>query len=136
MARTIRDQDANHVLALKGNQPQLHEAVVETFAVEQAEDLEGCHHDFHKTVNQNHGRIEGARPGVWAGFGVGMARAARRDPGILQVRWVAADGGYSTQTFVEGVQALGLHIVGRLRKDTVLRFRYTGPHARRPGRKR
>ena len=55
---------------------------------------------------------------------------------ILRVRWVAADGGYSTKTFVEGVRALGLHTVGRLRKDMVLRFRYTGPHARRPGRKR
>ena len=55
---------------------------------------------------------------------------------ILRARWVAADGGYSTQAFVEGVRKLGLHTVGRLRKDKVLRFRYTGPHARRPGRKR
>ena len=55
---------------------------------------------------------------------------------ILRVRWVAADGGYSTQTFVERVRGLGLHTVGRLRKDKVLRFRYTGPHARRLGRKR
>ena len=62
-----------------------------------------------------------------------LAAGARE---ILQVRWVAADGGYSTRTFVEGVRALGLHIVGRLRKDAVLRFRYTGPHARRPGRRR
>ena len=52
---------------------------------------------------------------------------------ILKVRWVAADGGYSTKTFVEGVRKLGLHTVGRLRKDKV-RFPYTGPHARRPGR--
>jgi hypothetical protein len=37
---------------------------------------------------------------------------------------------------VEGVRALGLHVVGRLHKDAVLRFRYTGPHERRPGRKR
>ena len=49
---------------------------------------------------------------------------------------MAADGGYGTKTFVEGVRALGLHTVGRLSKDKVLRFRYTGPHARRPDRKR
>ncbi|MCE2467311.1 MAG: ISAs1 family transposase, partial [Caldilineaceae bacterium] len=30
IARTIRDRGADYVLALKGNQPQLHEAVVET----------------------------------------------------------------------------------------------------------
>ena len=55
---------------------------------------------------------------------------------FLGTRWVAADGGYSSRTFVEGVRALALHAVGRLRKDAVLRFRYTGPHERRPGRKR
>ena len=34
------------------------------------------------------------------------------------------------------VRELELHAVGRLRKDTVLRFPYTGPHERRPGRRR
>ena len=58
IAQTIRDRGADYVLALKGNQPQLHEAVVETFAVEQAEGFEGCDHDCHQTVNKNHGRIE------------------------------------------------------------------------------
>ena len=54
---------------------------------------------------------------------------------ILRVRWVAADGGYSTKIFVEEVRK-GLHTVGRLCKDKVLSFRYTGPHKRCPGRKR
>ena len=61
IAQTIRDRGADYVLALKGNQPQLSEAVVETFAVEQAEAFEGCEYDFHKTVNKNHGRIETRR---------------------------------------------------------------------------
>ncbi|MCE2468506.1 MAG: ISAs1 family transposase [Caldilineaceae bacterium] len=56
-ARTIRDRGGDYVLALKGNQPQLHEALVETFTVEQAEGFEGCDHDSH----QNHGRIETRR---------------------------------------------------------------------------
>lgn len=54
IAETIRDRGADYVLALKGNQPQLDEAVVKTFAVKQAEAFEGCDHDFHKTVNKNH----------------------------------------------------------------------------------
>ena len=54
----------------------------------------------------------------------------------LGARWVAVDGGYARRPFVEGVRALDLHTVGRLRKDAVLRFPYTGPHARRPGRQR
>ncbi len=49
------------MLALKGNQPQLHKAMVATFAVEQAEGFEGCDHDCHQTVNQNHRRIETRR---------------------------------------------------------------------------
>ena len=61
IAQTLRDRGADYVLALKGNQPQLHEAVVETFAVEQAEVFEGCDHDFHQTVRKNHGRIETRR---------------------------------------------------------------------------
>ena len=61
IAQTIRDRGADYVLALKGNQPPWHEAVVETFTVEQAEFFEGCVYDFHKTVNKNHGRIETRR---------------------------------------------------------------------------
>ena len=82
----------------------------------------------------------GAAPGrettVDAGLALLRAAVDAGAKAILRVRWVAADGGYSTKTFVEGVRALGLHTVGRLRRDMVLRFRYTGPHARRPGRKR
>ncbi len=37
-------------MALKGNQPQLHKAVVETFAIKQAKD---CDHNFHKTVTRH-----------------------------------------------------------------------------------
>ena len=61
IAQTIRDRGADYVLVLKDNHPQLYAAVVETFAVEQAEAFEGCDHDFHKTVNKNHGRIETRR---------------------------------------------------------------------------
>ena len=52
MAQTIRDRSADDVLVLKDNQLQLHAAVVETFAVEQAETFEGCDYDDHKTVNK------------------------------------------------------------------------------------
>ena len=58
IAQTIRNRGTDYVLALKANQAQLYTAVVETFAVEKAEGLEGCAHDCHQTVNKNHGRIE------------------------------------------------------------------------------
>ena len=80
IAETIRDRGADYVLALKGNQPQLHEAVVETFTVEQAEGFEGCDHDFHQTVNKNHGRIETRR--CWV---IGTSE---------YIRYVAPDGAW------------------------------------------
>ena len=78
IAQTIRDRGADYVLALKGNQPQLHEAVVETFAVEQAEAFEGCEHDCHQTVNKNHGRIETRRCWVIDTPGLHPVRGSRR----------------------------------------------------------
>ena len=80
IAETIRDRGTDHVLALKGNQPPRHEAVVETLAVEQAEAFEGCDHDFHKTVNKNHGRIETRR-----GWVIGTSE---------HIRYVAPDGSW------------------------------------------
>ena len=66
-------------------------------------------------------------------LGEAVAAGAKK---TLGARWVAVDGGYAGRPFVEGVRALDLHTVGRLRKDAVLRFPYTGPHERRPGRKK
>lgn len=45
----IRGPD--YVLSLQSNQSQLHEAVAETFAFEQAEGFEICDHNCHETMN-------------------------------------------------------------------------------------
>ena len=86
------------------------------------------------------GRARGKKPDGETAVAVGLAllrEALAAGAGeLLGTRWVAADGGYSSRPFVEGVRALGLHTVGRLRRDAVLRHRYTGPHPCRPGRRR
>ncbi|MXZ23803.1 MAG: ISAs1 family transposase [Caldilineaceae bacterium SB0665_bin_21] len=51
IAQTIRYRGADNVLSLQSNQLQLHEALAETFAAEQAEGVQSCDHDCHKTVN-------------------------------------------------------------------------------------
>ena len=61
IAATIIDQDADYVLALKENQPQLHDDVVEIFDVVRKTDFAGIDHDFCETVNKGHGRIETRR---------------------------------------------------------------------------
>jgi predicted transposase YbfD/YdcC len=56
IAKQIVAQGADYVLALKGNQATLHEAVQELF--EYAEEIGFTDCDHHKTVDKGHGRIE------------------------------------------------------------------------------
>lgn len=53
------------------------------------------------------------------------------------VKTLVVDAGYTHQRFVAGVQALGWHVVGKLRKDANLLYLYTGEreHRRGPARK-
>ena len=61
IATTIIDQGADYVLALKENQPQLHQDVTDTFEQARQTGFDYLDHDFHETVNKGHGRIETRR---------------------------------------------------------------------------
>lgn len=58
IVQTIVEQEADYVLALKGNQGNLSQDVQEAFAYGQKNDFEQVVHDYHKTVNKGHGRLE------------------------------------------------------------------------------
>lgn len=64
IAMTITEQGADYVLALKQNQPELHEDVKEKFALERQSGFADVTHDFHEIVEKRHGRIETRRCGV------------------------------------------------------------------------
>jgi len=64
IARTLIEQKADYVLALKGNQGQLHEDVQEWFAWAQQTAFKQMPHSFWQTTNKAHGRIEIRR--CWA----------------------------------------------------------------------
>jgi predicted transposase YbfD/YdcC len=64
IAQTILERHADYVLALKGNQGDLHEDVQEWFAWAKQTDFKGMPHDYWQTVNKGHGRIEIRR--CWA----------------------------------------------------------------------
>ena len=64
IALTITDRGADYVLALKENQPQLHEDVREIFDHARRTGFADLDHDFCETVNKGHGRIETRR--CWA----------------------------------------------------------------------
>ena len=58
IATQITAQGADYVLALKDNQPTLHDAVEILFAEGRAHGFVTGHHDYRRTVEKGHGRIE------------------------------------------------------------------------------
>ena len=61
IAQQITESDADYVLALKQNQPQLHETVETMFTLEKQNGFADVAHDFHQTIEKDHGRIETRR---------------------------------------------------------------------------
>ena len=58
IVEAIRDQEADYVLALKGNQETLHEDVANFFIDALERDFAGIDHRYLKTVEEGHGRHE------------------------------------------------------------------------------
>jgi len=58
IAEQIIAQGGNYILALKGNQGQLYEDVQRLFSGLEASDYRAYKHDYFKTIDKNHGRIE------------------------------------------------------------------------------
>jgi len=50
------------------------------------------------------------------------------------LKYVLTDGAYSTRSFIDGVLETGLHMIGKLRRDSKLRYLYEGPRRSGPGR--
>jgi len=58
IAKQIKDQDGEYVFGLKGNQGTLHRQVEESFTHAQATQFAGIAHDYQKTVDKAHDRLE------------------------------------------------------------------------------
>jgi len=58
IARQIRDQGGDYLLAVKGNQPALHAAIERVFAAACEADFEGVAYDGHESDGSGHGRRE------------------------------------------------------------------------------
>ena len=66
MAEIIIEQEADYLLALKDNQPKLHQAVQDYFAQANKFEFEGYDIDYAETLNKGHGRLESRR--CWVGY--------------------------------------------------------------------
>jgi predicted transposase YbfD/YdcC len=58
IARTIIDQKADYVLAVKQNQGHLYQDIADWFAYADQIQFHNMTHDYHQTINKNQGRIE------------------------------------------------------------------------------
>lgn len=58
IVETIVQQKADYLIAVKENQGQLYQDVQDLFAGCREVNFRGVPHDYHKTVNKDHGRIE------------------------------------------------------------------------------
>ena len=58
IAQLIQERGADYCLALKGNHQYLHQRVVHLFDQAEEIDWSEVEHDFHRTINQGHGRTE------------------------------------------------------------------------------
>lgn len=61
IAQTIVTQGGDYLLSVKDNQPTLHEAIQEYFAIAQAEDFRHVEPDVSETLDKGHGRLETRR---------------------------------------------------------------------------
>ena len=61
IAKTIVEQGADYVLALKGNQGDLHTDVAQLFTAARTQNFRNIEHQFHSTVSKGHGRVETRR---------------------------------------------------------------------------
>lgn len=58
IAQAIRDEKADYVLRVKDNQGHLYQDLDEWFTYADQVQFEGMAHDYHRTINKEHGRIE------------------------------------------------------------------------------
>lgn len=120
IAEQIVERGGEYVLALKGNQSKLSEAVEEMFINADAADYAGWPMDFYETTARGHGRLETRRywtltsvdkipqNGEWAEFNtVGMVQSERQVDGktTTESRFYIASTGGDAQRFAWAVRS-------------------------------
>jgi len=85
-AQTIIDKGADYLLALKGNQPALHDDVALWFDDGRETGFAGARVDFHETVDADHGRIETRRH--WVAHDIDWLRQRHRWPGLVAIAMI------------------------------------------------
>lgn len=98
IAKKLVEQGADYVLALKGNQGDLHADVAQLFSAARTQDFRNIEYQFHSTVSKGHGRIETRRYWTmgnteyligaeqWSGLkSIGMVESQRESDGNISI---------------------------------------------------
>jgi len=109
IAARIHGQNADYVLALKGNQGTLHQDVELFFQDAQKIRFRQLPHSFHSTVEKDHGRIETRR--VWAVDDIEWLAEKSRWRGLQSIisvepeRWIDGRTTQQTRYFISSLPA-------------------------------
>ncbi len=85
-AQSIIDKGADYLLALKANQPALHDDVALWFDDGLESGFAGARVDFHETVDADHGRIETRRH--WVAHDIDWLKQRHRWPGLVAIAMI------------------------------------------------
>jgi predicted transposase YbfD/YdcC len=99
IAQTIVEQGADYVLALKGNQPTLEQAVERFFVTGPEAEAHCLQSDYHEQTEQGHGRVETRCAWVSAELAPEVTAAAW--PGLRSIGMVEATRTVAGETSVE-----------------------------------
>jgi predicted transposase YbfD/YdcC len=99
IAKTIVEKGADYILALKGNQGNLHAQVMKLFEDAGTERFESVHHTFHETRGKAHGRREVRR--VWSTNDLSTLPDASKWPSLKSVTLVERERDVSGEVNVE-----------------------------------
>ncbi len=123
IAASIRNKEADYILALKTNQERLYEAIAYSFQEEMKINFKGIAHDYYQTVEKNHGRLETRRywtisdgeylryldpKGEWKDLqSIGMVEAERIIKGEVsrERRYYLSSRGGKAQEFAQAVRS-------------------------------
>jgi predicted transposase YbfD/YdcC len=99
IAQKIVEQGADYVLALKGNQPMLEQAVERFFVTGPKAEAHWTQSDYHEHTEQGHGRVETRRAWISADLEAEVRAAAW--PGLQSIGMVEATRTVGEKTSVE-----------------------------------
>jgi predicted transposase YbfD/YdcC len=99
IAQKIVEQGADYVLALKGNQPTLEQAVKHFFLTGPEAEAHWSHSDYHEHTEHGHGRVETRRAWISADLDAELRAAAW--PGLQSIGLVEATRTVGEKTAVE-----------------------------------